>query len=61
MALCDMKCQVGKGRATTPSPATTWSWPCPSSISLRFQDVPSDADLWLCPSSTKETEAQRLI
>lgn len=35
-----MKCQVGKGRATTPSPETTWSWPCPSSISPRFQDVP---------------------
>lgn len=35
-----MKLQIGKGRATTAPPRTTWSWPCPSSVSSRFQDVP---------------------
>ena len=40
LALCGMKSQVGKGRAATPPPGTTWSWPCPSSVSPRFQDAP---------------------
>lgn len=54
----DMKCQVGKGRATLQYLPVL-------AVSLhRLTECPrfsSDADLLFCPFCTKETEAQRLM